>query len=927
MKYNNKIDIKSQAYWQENDTYKTEVNDKPKYYALDMFPYPSGAGLHVGHPLGYIASDIASRYKRNKGFNVLHPMGFDAFGLPAEQYAIETGQHPATTTAANIERYTEQLHALGFSYDWDREVKTCDPAYYRWTQWIFIQMFNSWYDIKHGNARPIADLVKILEQEGNLNVKAACDADTPEVKADDWNAYSEKEQEQLLLKYRLTYLSDTQVNWCPHLGTVLSNDEVKDGYSERGGHPVVKRNMQQWNMRITAYADRLLSGLPELDWSDSLKEMQRNWIGRSEGVEFSFQVEGSELSLQVFTTRIDTVYGVTFMAVAPKSELLKSLVTPEEEEAVATYLKQASEQSERERSSLTKKSTGVFTGSYAINPFNNNRVPVWIADYVLPGYGTGAVMAVPGSDQRDEQFALIYDLPVIQVIDKPEGDGDELGTMINSGQFDGLSCAEARQRAAAFIALNGLGQIKINFKLRDAIFARQRYWGEPVPVYFKDGVPKTVSEKHLPILLPEVDEYKPTEDGRPPLGRATGFEYTPEGETVSYPLELSTMPGWAGSSWYWYRYMDPHNVEDFVNPDVQKYWGNVDLYVGGSEHATGHLLYSRFWNMVLFDLGYVDEPEPFSRLVNQGMIHGRSNFVYRVKGENTFVSKGLIEKYDVVKVHVDISLCHHDKLNLELFRQWRPDLNNAEFILEDGQYHCDWEIEKMSKSKHNVINPDEIIERYGADTLRLYEMFLGPLEQSKVWDTSGIEGVYRFIQKTLKLFFDTQGALKVGHDEPTEDELRIINKLIKKVGEDIEKLALNTAVSSLMIAVNELNALECSKMQILEKLVVVLSPFAPHLTEELWQQLGKEGSIVNASFPDYDKAYLILESYLYPIKIDGKVRAKVEFRLDAPQEEVERQVMELETVKKWLVNGLNSQVRVVPNRIISINTKLESKSV
>lgn len=922
--YNHReIEPKWQAYWRENQTFKATVNkSKPKFYSLDMFPYPSGAGLHVGHPLGYIASDIVSRHKRNKGFNVLHPMGFDAFGLPAEQYAIQTGQHPAITTKQNIERYKEQLENIGFAFDWDKEVQTCDPKYYRWTQWIFMQIFNSWYDYKTAKARLIDELTTIFEQEGNANVNAACDDDTPIFTAKDWKSWSEKEQQKILLKYRLTYLSETAVNWCPELGTVLSNDEVKDGFSERGGFPVIRKNMQQWSMRITAYAERLLEGLDSIDWPEPLKEMQRNWIGKSKGTELRFQVENSDLNIEVFTTRIDTIFGVTFLSLAPESELTAKLTTPDQKEAVEAYVAQAATRSERDRMADVKTISGVFTGSYAINPFNGDRLPVWVADYVLAGYGTGAVMAVPCGDQRDYDFAKHFDLPIVPVIKDAEiseqADSTKDGIMINSGFLDGLTCYEAIDKAIAFAEEKGVGKGKINYRLRDAIFARQRYWGEPVPVYFKNDIPYLVDEKDLPIILPEIDKYLPTEDGDPPLGRAENFTYTPAGESQAYPLELSTMPGWAGSSWYWYRYMDAHNEEAFIDKDVQAYWENVDLYIGGSEHATGHLLYSRFWNKILFDLGHINQEEPFKKLINQGMIQGRSNFVYRLKGENKFVSKGLTRDYDVAKMHVDVNIVRNDELDTEAFKKWRPDIADAEFVLEDGKYICGWEVEKMSKSKYNVVNPDDIIEHYGADTLRLYEMFLGPLEQFKPWNTNGIDGVKKFLGKLWRLFHDNDGNFAVSDEAPSKDELKSLHKTIKKAEEDIERYSFNTSVSTFMICVNELSALKCDKRAILQDLLVVISPYAPHITEELWSLLGHETSIIDAAYPKFNEEYLKENDIEYPVMINGKMRAKIQLSAELSQAEVEAAALANENVQKWLEGKAPKKVIVVPKKIVNL---------
>ena len=974
--YNHKhIEPKWQAFWNENQTFKATVDkSKPKFYSLDMFPYPSGAGLHVGHPLGYIASDIVSRFKRNKGFNVLHPMGFDAFGLPAEQYAIQTGQHPAITTKENIDRYKEQLKNIGFSFDWDKEIQTCDPAYYKWTQWIFLRIFNSWYNKATEKAETIDQLVATFAQSGNANVNAACDEDTPSFSADEWNAWSEEEQQRMLLKYRLTYLSETSVNWCPELKTVLSNDEVKDGFSERGGHPVVKKKMKQWSMRITAYAQRLLEGLDNLDWPEPLKEMQRNWIGKSIGAELAFPVVGHDLKINVFTTRIDTIFGVTFLSLAPESEMVAELTTEDQKEAVAAYVETAKNRSERDRMSDVKTISGVFTGSYATNPFNGEKIQIWIADYVLAGYGTGAVMAVPCGDQRDYDFAKHFDLPIVPVIEgadiSEKADPTKEGIMMNSGFLNGLNCKDAIAKAIEFAEEKGIGKGKINFRIRDAIFARQRYWGEPVPVYFKNDIPYLVDEADLPIILPEIDKYLPTEDGDPPLARAENFNYTPKGETEAYPLEMSTMPGWAGSSWYWYRYMDAKNDTAFVDKDVQEYWENVDLYIGGSEHATGHLLYSRFWNKILFDLGIVNQQEPFKKLINQGMIQGRSNFVYRVlpgggfsKGQtltyvpSLFVSKGIadkieaedketiemvLEKLDLNKrekrritgklkaitgrkdltiqsTHVDVNIVYNDELDMEAFRNWRPDLANAEFITEEnGKYICGWEVEKMSKSKYNVVNPDDIIERYGADTLRLYEMFLGPLEQFKPWNTNGIDGVSKFLKKLWRLFHNQEGEFAVSDEAPSKAELKVLHKTIKKAEEDIERYSFNTSVSSFMICVNELTALNCNNRQVLADLVVLISPYAPHITEELWSLLGNEGSIVNAPYPVLNEEFLVEDEHEYPIAINGKMRVKMSFAVDKPNAEIQAEVLANENVQKWLEGKTPKKVIVVPKKIVNI---------
>ncbi len=916
------IEKKWQQYWNTQKPFKTENgSSKPKFYALDMFPYPSGAGLHVGHPLGYIASDIVSRFKRIKGYNVLHPMGFDAFGLPAEQYAIQTGQHPAITTEQNLNRYKEQLKNIGLSFDWDREVQTCDPSYYKWTQWIFIQLFNSWYNQDTDKAESIETLIKIFETQGNEGLNAVCDEDTPQFTAEEWKAYSEKEQQELLLKYRLTYLSDMTVNWCPEMGTVLSNDEVKDGFSERGGYPVIRKKMKQWSMRITAYAERLLSGLETIDWPEPLKEMQRNWIGRSQGAEMQYQIEGHDETITVFTTRIDTVFGVTFLVLAPELDLIEKITTAEQKAEVEAYVEVARNKSERDRMTNVKQVSGAFTGAYAINPFNGEKVPIWIADYVLAGYGTGAVMAVPGGDQRDYDFAKHFDLPILPVYEgmdvSKEADATKEGKIINEGLIYGLTYQEATDKCIEFLEEKGIGSGKINYRIRDAIFARQRYWGEPVPIYFKDGIPYPVATEDLPIVLPEVDKYLPTEDGDPPLGRAKNFTYTPKGSSESYPLELSTMPGWAGSSWYWQRYMDATNDGAFVSQEAQEYFRDVDLYIGGSEHATGHLLYSRFWNKFLHDMGYIAENEPFKKLVNQGMIQGRSNFVYRVKGTNQFVSLGLKDQHDTSEMHVDVSLVDNDVLDLEKFKAWRPDLADAEFILEDGKYHCGYEVEKMSKSKYNVVNPDEIIEKYGADTLRMYEMFLGPLEQFKPWNTHGIDGVFKFLRKLWKLYH-LKGDFEVSDEKPSAEEQKILHKAIKKVEEDIENLSLNTSVSTLMIAVNELTSLKCNKREILEKLVIILSPFAPHISEELWEKLGHEGGVSTANYPAFDESFLVEDSHEYPVSINGKVRAKVSFPVDKNPKEIEAEVLAHEVVAKWTEGKPPKKVIIVPKRIINI---------
>ena len=917
------IENKWQAYWESNKTFKAEVDtSKPKFYALDMFPYPSGAGLHVGHPLGYIASDIVARYKRIKGFNVLHPMGFDAFGLPAEQYAIQTGQHPAVTTETNIKRYKEQLKNIGFSFDWDKEVQTCDPNYYKWSQWIFIQLFNSWYNKTSDKAENIDTLIKLFGQEGNLNVQAVCDDNIISFTADEWKQFSEKQQQEILLAYRLTYLSETTVNWCPEMGTVLSNDEVKDGFSERGGFPVVRKNMKQWSMRITAYAEKLLEGLDRIDWPEPLKEMQRNWIGKSIGAEMDIKIDGHFDKIKVFTTRIDTVYGLTFLVLAPEHELVKKITDVDRLDTVNTYVETAKNRSERDRMTDATHVTGVFTGAYGINPFSQEKLPIWIAVYVLAGYGTGAVMAVPGGDQRDYDFAKKFDLQIIPVYEKTDisekADPTKEGKIINEGLIHGMKYEEASEVAIKFLEDNKIGTKKINFKIRDAIFARQRYWGEPVPIYFKDGTPYPVDEKDLPIILPEIDKYLPTEAGDPPLGRAEGFTYSPEGSSEAYPLELSTMPGWAGSSWYWYRYMDAHNEKGFVSNEAQAYWKDVDLYIGGSEHATGHLLYSRFWNKILFDLGHVEKDEPFKKLVNQGMIQGRSNFVYRVKASNKFVSKNLIKDFDTTEMHVDVNIVENDILNLEAFKNWRPDLAEAEFVLEDGKYTCGYEVEKMSKSKYNVVSPDDIIEKHGSDTLRMYEMILGPLEQFKPWNTHGIDGVSKFLRKLWRLYHMNNDTLEISEERPTNEELKVLHKAIKKVSEDIEGLSLNTSVSTMMIAVNELTSLKCNKREVLEKLALILSPFAPHIAEELWEKLGHSGGISIAEYPQHDESYLVEASHEYPISINGKVRVKMSFAIDKPKAEIEAEVLAHEVVLKWTEGKPPKKMIVVPQRIINV---------
>ncbi|MBN7817255.1 leucine--tRNA ligase [Algoriphagus pacificus] len=914
------IEKKWQAYWQENSTFEAKVNpDKPKFYSLDMFPYPSGAGLHVGHPLGYIASDIVSRFKALKGFNVLHPMGYDSFGLPAEQYAIQTGQHPAITTEQNIARYTEQLKNIGFAFDWSKEVRTSNPDYYKWTQWIFMQLFNSYFDNDADKALSIDSLISRFEKEGNAKVNAACDDETPIFSASEWNAFSDREKQEMLLKYRLTFLAETTVNWCAALGTVLSNDEVKDGFSERGGHPVERKKMMQWSMRITAYADRLLQGLEKIDWSEPIKEMQRNWIGKSIGAEVIFQVKDSNETIKVFTTRVDTIYGVTYLALAPESDLAASLITEDQRETAEAYIEVAKNRSERERMSDVKTISGAFTGSYAINPFNGEEIQIWVADYVLAGYGTGAVMAVPAHDERDYNFAKHFGLEIRQVIEGSMEEGSfpgKGGLIINSGFISNLYMKDAMTKAIEFLEEKGIGKGKIQYRMRDAIFTRQRYWGEPLPVYFKDGLPYLIEEKDLPLVLPEVDKYLPTEDGEPPLARASDWNYkTAEGE---FPLERSTMPGWAGSSWYFFRYTDPKNETEFADKAKTDYWGAVDLYIGGSEHATGHLLYSRFWTKFLYDIGAVSIDEPFQKMINQGMIQGRSNFVYRVKGSNQFVSYGLKDQYDTFAMHVDVNIVYNDQLNLEKFKAWRPDLADAEFILEDGKYICGSEVEKMSKSKYNVVNPDDIIEKYGADTLRLYEMFLGPLEQFKPWNTNGIDGVFKFLRKLWNLYHAASGEFQVSDAEPSKEEYKALHKAIKKMEEDMANFSFNTSVSSFMICVNELTALKCNKRAILEPLAVLVSPYAPHISEELWSLLGHTGSITETTFPKFEESYLVESAFEYPVMINGKMRAKLNLDLSLSKEDIEKAALADEIVQKWLEGKAPKKMIVVPGKIINV---------
>ena len=914
------IESKWQAWWAANKTFKaSQDSSKPKYYVLDMFPYPSGAGLHVGHPLGYIASDIFSRYKRLTGFNVLHPMGYDAFGLPAEQYAIQTGQHPEKTTTDNINRYRSQLDRIGFSYDWDREVRTCDPAFYKWTQWAFLKMFASWYDRSLQKARPIGELVARFAAEGTAGVDAACTQDL-DFTAEQWNAMTEKEKSDVLMNYRIAYQGETSVNWCEGLGTVLANDEVKDGLSVRGGYPVEQKKMTQWQLRVSAYAGRLLDSLESLAWTDSLKEMQRNWIGKSEGTEVVFDTVCGDrhFPITIFTTRVDTIFGATFMVLAPESDLVQELTTPEQADAVAEYVKQVKKKTERERIAETKTVTGVFSGSYGINPLTGDRIPIWISEYVLAGYGTGAIMAVPAHDSRDYVFAKTFNLPIVPIIEgcdvsEQSFDAKE-GRMCNSGFLDGLEVKEAIERAKDYVEEKGLGRRKTNFRLRDAIFSRQRYWGEPFPIYYKDGIPTPLPESELPLELPEIESFKPSANGEPPLSRAKDWTYD------GCPLEKSTMPGFAGSSAYYLRYMDPHNDRALVDKDVNAYWRDVDLYIGGTEHATGHLIYSRFWNKFLYDLGYVCEDEPFKKLVNQGMIQGRSNFVYRIVGTNTFVSLGLKDKYETTEIHVDVNIVYNDRLDIEAFKAWRPEYADAEFILEDGEYVCGWAIEKMSKSMFNVVNPDLVCDTYGADTLRLYEMFLGPLEQSKPWDTKGIDGVNRFLKKFWRMFWDRDSWL-VTDGAPSPAELKALHKLIAKERADIEAFSFNTSISAFMIALNELSALKCTKRAVLEPLVILLSPFAPHISEELWHALGHEESVTFASFPEYVEAYTVEDNCTYAVSFNGKTRFTVDLPKSAGKEEVEAQVRSMEQTAKYTDGHNIIKVIVVPGKIVNIVIK------
>ena len=914
------IETRWQAYWAENHTFEAQTDPtKPKYYVLDMFPYPSGAGLHVGHPLGYIASDIYSRYKRLRGFNVLHPMGYDAFGLPAEQYAIQTGKHPEETTEKNIARYREQLDRIGFSYDWSREIRTCDPAYYKWTQWAFLKMFGSWYDNDLQKARPIEELEAAFAAGGSESVNAACSEHEP-FTAEQWNAFDEKQKAAALMNWRIAYQGETSVNWCPKLGTVLANDEVKEGYSVRGGHPVEQKKMTQWQLRVSAYAGRLLDDLESLDWTDSLKDMQRNWIGRSQGCEMVFKTYNGEkeYDVTIFTTRADTVFGVTFLVLAPESDWVEKLTATDRKAEVEAYLAQARKKTERERISQTKTVAGVFSGSYAVNPLTGEKVPVWISEYVLSGYGTGAIMAVPAHDSRDYAFAKAFNLPIIPLIEggdvsQSSFDAQE-GIMCNSGFLNGMTVKEAIPAAIDYVESHGLGHRKINYRLRDAIFSRQRYWGEPFPICYKDGIATPLPEDKLPLRLPEIDKYLPTETGEPPLARAKDWNY--EGN----PLETSTMPGFAGSSAYYLRYMDPHNPDALVSREADEYWRNVDLYIGGTEHATGHLIYSRFWNKFLYDLGYVCEKEPFRRLINQGMIQGRSNFVYRIIGTNTFVSYGLKDKYETTEIHVDVNIVNNDRLDTEAFRRWMPDFANAEFILENGEYICGWAIEKMSKSMFNVVNPDMVCDSYGADTLRLYEMFLGPLEQSKPWDTKGIDGVHRFLKKVWRLFYDRDGLI-LTDKKATPAELKSLHKLIGKVTADIEAFSYNTAISAFMIAVNELTELGCNTREVLEPLVVLLSPFAPHIAEELWRASGHIDTITWAKWPEYDESLTVEQNCTYAVSFNGKTRFTLDLPKAMPKEEVEATVCANAQTAKYVAGGNILKMIVVPGKIVNVVVK------
>ena len=936
MTYNFKaIENKWQKYWSENQTFKANNHsDKPKFYVLDMFPYPSGAGLHVGHPLGYIASDIYARYMRHKGYNVLHPQGYDSFGLPAEQYAIQTGQHPAVTTEANIKTYRRQLDQIGFSFDWSREVRTSSPDYYKWTQWIFIQLFNAYFDISLNKAEPIAKLIAVFEKQGNANINVACDDDVDLFSAEEWQGYSNIKKEEVLLKYRLTYIANTEVNWCPELGTVLANDEIVNGVSERGGYPVVRKKMKQWSMRISAYAERLLQGLNNIDWTESLKESQRNWIGKSQGASVSFPIDGHDGIIEVFTTRPDTIFGVSFMTLAPEHNLVKQITTQDQKAAVEAYVEQASKRSERDRMADVKNISGVFTGAYAIHPLTKSKVPIWIGDYVLAGYGTGAVMAVPCGDQRDYDFAKHFDIAIPNIFKDVDISGeaftDKDNTVIaNSDFLNDLNYKKAVKRAIFELEKIGAGQGKINYRLRDAVFSRQRYWGEPFPVYYKEGMPQMIEEAHLPIQLPEVEKYLPTEAGDPPLGRADVWAWDTlnnkvvsnseiNGKTI-FPLELNTMPGWAGSSWYFNRYMDASNSKAFASQEAMQYWKEVDLYIGGSEHATGHLLYARFWQKFLYDLGHVPVDEFAKKLINQGMILGTSAFVYRIEGKNIFISKDLIKDENVTPIHADVSFVNaSDELDLEQFKNWRQEYKGAEFILNsDGVYKVGRDVEKMSKSKYNVVNPDHICETYGADSLRLYEMFLGPLEQYKPWKTAGITGVHSFLKKLWKLYVDENG-LKSLDGEATKENLKTLHHTIKKVQDDIENFSFNTSVSTFMIAVNELSSQKCNSKVVLSDLLILIAPYAPHITEELWNLIGNETSISFADFPKYNEAHVKESSKMYPISFNGKVRFTIELSLDLSKDAIEKIVLEDQRTTAQLGGRTPKKVIVVPGKIVNI---------
>ena len=955
MEYNfREIEKKWQHYWVENNTYRVqENNEKQKYYVLNMFPYPSGAGLHVGHPLGYIAGDIFARYKRLQGFNVLNPMGYDAYGLPAEQYAIQTGQHPLITTQQNIERYRSQLDKIGFSFDWEREVRTCDPTYYHWTQWTFVKMFESYYDTEKNKALPISLLVEQLEKDGTNNIHAAT-SNEENISAEEWKAMNEEEQQRFLMHYRIAYQAETKVNWCAALGTVLANDEVVDGLSVRGGHPVVQRNMLQWCLRVSAYAQRLLESLDDLQWTDSIKETQRNWIGRSEGAEVEFRLQSNDLPITVFTTRADTIFGVTFMVLAPESEYVDLVTTDEQRAEVEAYIAETKKRTERERIS-DRRVSGVFSGSYAINPLTKVAVPIWISDYVLAGYGTGAIMAVPAHDSRDYAFAKHFDLPIIPLIEgadvsEQSFDAKE-GIVMNSPVaeleaelkanggliLNGLTVKEAIKTTKAYIAQHNLGRVKVNYRLRDATFSRQRYWGEPFPVYYKNGIPYTLPVDCLPLELPTIDKYEPTESGEPPLGRAKLWAWDEKNRKVVdkslidnqqvFALELNTMPGFAGSSAYYLRYMDPNNTNELVSSDVVNYWKNVDLYLGGSEHATGHLIYSRFWNKFLFDLGTAKTEEPFERLVNQGMIQGRSNFVYRVKDSDKeaplFVSLNLKDQYDTTPIHVDVNIVSGDVLDIEAFKAWRPEFKNAQFVLENDKYVCGWAIEKMSKSMFNVVNPDMIVERYGADTLRLYEMFLGPLEQSKPWDTNGIDGCHRFLKKFWGLFFDNRDSdqLAINNEPATKEQLKSVHKLIKKITADIENFSFNTAVSAFMICVNELSQLKCHNKELLEQVVILLNPFAPHISEELWSLLGHTNSVCDAAWPQVNEAYLVEDEQQLTISFNGKARFQMNFAATASSDEIQAITLQDERTIKYIDGKTVVKVIVVPKKIVNIVLK------